>query len=57
MQVKGQPEAVEAVANAIQISRTGLGNSNRPIACFLFTGPSGTGKTLVSKSVWCIKLV
>jgi ATP-dependent Clp protease ATP-binding subunit ClpA len=49
--VKGQPEAVEAVANAIQISRTGLGNANRPIACFLFTGPSGTGKTLISKSL------
>ncbi|KAG9317880.1 P-loop containing nucleoside triphosphate hydrolase protein [Chiua virens] len=49
--VKGQQEAVDAVANAIQISRTGLGNANRPIAVFLFTGPSGTGKTLISKSL------
>lgn len=50
-QVVGQPEAVTAVANAIRLSRSGLGNSNRPIASFLFAGPSGTGKTLLSKTV------
>lgn len=37
--------------NAIQLSRTGLGNANRPNACLLFTGPSGTGKTLLSKAL------
>lgn len=49
--VVGQPEAVKAVANAIRLSRSGLGNSNRPIASFLMAGPSGTGKTLLSKTV------
>lgn len=52
MQVVGQPEAVKSVTNAIQLSRTGLNNANRPIASLLFTGPSGTGKTLLSKAVW-----
>ncbi|KIM66202.1 hypothetical protein SCLCIDRAFT_1211432 [Scleroderma citrinum Foug A] len=49
--VVGQPEAVKAVANAIRLSRSGLGNSNRPIASFLMAGPSGTGKTLLSKTL------
>ena len=49
--VVGQPEAVKAVANAIRLSRSGLRNANRPIASFLFAGPSGTGKTLMSKTV------
>lgn len=48
--VVGQPEAVKAVANAIRLSRSGLGNSQRPIASFLMAGPSGTGKTLLSKT-------
>ena len=50
-QVVGQPDAVTAVANAIRLSRSGLANANRPIASFLFAGPSGTGKTLLSKTV------
>lgn len=50
-EVVGQPEAVKAVANAIRLSRSGLSNTNRPIASFLFAGPSGTGKTLLSKTV------
>lgn len=50
-QVVGQPEAVKAVANAIRLSRSGLRNEQRPIASFLFAGPSGTGKTLMSKTV------
>ena len=50
-EVVGQPEAVKAVANAIRLSRSGLSNANRPIASFLFAGPSGTGKTLLSKTV------
>lgn len=49
--VVGQPEAVKAVANAIRLSRSGLANANRPIASFLMAGPSGTGKTLLSKTV------
>lgn len=49
--VVGQPEAVKAVANAIRLSRSGLTDSERPIASFLMTGPSGTGKTLLSKTV------
>ena len=50
-QVVGQREAVKAVANAIRLSRSGLNNPNQPIASFLFCGPSGTGKTLLSKSL------
>lgn len=49
--VIGQPEAVKSVANAIRLSRSGLGNSKRPIASFLLVGPSGTGKTLLAKTV------
>jgi len=49
--VVGQPEAVRAAANAIRLSRSGLGNAQRPIASFLMAGPSGTGKTLLSKTV------
>lgn len=51
--VVGQPEAVKAVANAIRLSRSGLANAQRPIASFLMAGPSGTGKTLLSKTVSC----
>jgi ATP-dependent Clp protease ATP-binding subunit ClpB len=49
--VVGQPEAVKAVANAVRLSRSGLSNAQRPIASFLMAGPSGTGKTLLSKTV------
>lgn len=49
--VVGQPEAVRAVANAIRLSRSGLGDAQRPIASFLMAGPSGTGKTLLSKTL------
>ena len=47
--VIGQPEAVEAVATAIQRSRAGLSSGQRPIASFLFLGPTGVGKTELSK--------
>ena len=50
-EVVGQADAVKAVANAIRLSRSGLANQNRPIASFLFAGPSGTGKTLMAKTV------
>jgi len=49
--VVGQPEGVKAVANAIRLSRSGLRNEGRPIASFLMAGPSGTGKTLLSKTL------
>lgn len=49
--VVGQPEAVKAVSNAVRLSRAGLGNPNQPIASFLFCGPSGTGKTLLTKEL------
>lgn len=49
--VVGQPEAVTAVANAVRLSRSGLRNPDRPIASFLLTGLSGTGKTLLSETL------
>jgi ATP-dependent Clp protease ATP-binding subunit ClpA len=49
--VVGQVDAVKAVANAIRLSRSGLSNPNRPVASFLMAGPSGTGKTLLAKTV------
>lgn len=49
--VVGQTEATRAVANAIRMSRSGLANPNRPIASFLFCGPSGTGKTLLTQTL------
>ncbi|GAA6024897.1 hypothetical protein JCM10207_000279 [Rhodosporidiobolus poonsookiae] len=50
-EVVGQDEAVSAVANAIRLNRSGLGNQDRPIASFLFVGPSGTGKTQLAKAL------
>jgi len=50
-QVVGQSDAVKSVANAIRLSRSGLSNPNRPVASFLMAGPSGTGKTLLAKTV------
>ena len=49
--VIGQEQAVQAVANAIRLNKSGLANPDRPIASFLFVGPSGTGKTLLSKEL------
>lgn len=49
--VVGQMDAVRAVANAIRLSRSGLTNPQRPIASFLLAGPSGTGKTLLAKTL------
>ena len=49
--VIGQNEAVEAVAKAIRRSRVGLKNPNRPIGSFLFFGPTGVGKTELSKAL------
>ena len=49
--VIGQNEAVEAVTKAIRRSRVGLKNPNRPIGSFLFLGPTGVGKTELSKAL------
>ena len=47
----GQDEAVEAVANAVRRSRSGLQDPNRPIGSFLFLGPTGVGKTELCKAL------
>jgi ATP-dependent Clp protease ATP-binding subunit ClpB len=49
--VVGQQEAVTAVADAIQRSRAGLSDPNRPIASFVFLGPTGVGKTELAKAL------
>jgi ATP-dependent Clp protease ATP-binding subunit ClpA len=49
--VFGQEEAVKSVANAIKRSRAGLGQPDRPAGCFLFTGPTGVGKTELAKQL------
>ena len=49
--VVGQDEAVEAVANAIRRSRSGLSDPNRPIGSFLFQGPTGVGKTELARAL------
>ncbi|MGB3192713.1 MAG: ATP-dependent chaperone ClpB [Limnoraphis sp.] len=49
--VVGQEEAVTAVAEAIQRSRAGLGDPKRPVASFIFLGPTGVGKTELAKAL------
>ena len=49
--VVGQDEAVEAVSNAIRLSRTGLSNERKPIGSFLFLGTTGVGKTELAKAL------
>ena len=49
--VIGQEEAVTAVAEAIQRSRAGLADQNRPTASFIFLGPTGVGKTELAKAL------
>ena len=49
--VVGQEEAVEAVTEAIQRSRAGIQDPNRPIGSFLFLGPTGVGKTELAKTL------
>jgi ATP-dependent Clp protease ATP-binding subunit ClpB len=49
--VIGQDEAVEAVANAVRRSRSGLSDPNRPIGSFIFLGPTGVGKTELARAV------
>jgi ATP-dependent Clp protease ATP-binding subunit ClpB len=49
--VVGQEEAVTALSNAVRRNRAGLGDPNRPIGSFLFLGPTGVGKTELSKAL------
>lgn len=49
--VVGQNEGVAALCNAVRRSRSGLGDPNRPIGTFLFLGPTGVGKTELSKAL------
>jgi len=49
--VIGQEEAISAIAKAIRRSRLGIQNPNRPIASFMFCGPTGVGKTEVTKAL------
>ncbi len=47
----GQDEAIDRIVDAIQISRAGLGHETKPVGSFLFSGPTGVGKTEVSKQL------
>ncbi len=49
--VFGQEDAVDAVVTAIKRARAGLGQPDRPAGCFLFTGPTGVGKTELAKQL------
>ena len=49
--VVGQNQAIDAVANAIRRSRSGLSDPNRPLGSFLFLGPTGVGKTELTKAL------
>ncbi|MBT1449369.1 ATP-dependent Clp protease ATP-binding subunit ClpA [Glaciecola sp. XM2] len=51
MVVFGQDEAIEKLSDAIQLSRSGLGNETKPIGNFLFAGPTGVGKTEVTQQL------
>ncbi len=49
--VFGQDAAIETLAGTIKLSRSGLGHPEKPIGCFLFSGPTGVGKTEVAKQL------
>ncbi|EHL00622.1 putative Heat shock protein 78, mitochondrial [Glarea lozoyensis 74030] len=49
--VRGQDEALKAVANAVRMQRAGLNGENRPLASFFFLGPTGVGKTELCKKM------
>jgi ATP-dependent Clp protease ATP-binding subunit ClpA len=49
--VFGQDEAIDTMANSIKMSRSGLGNPDQPVGSFLFAGPTGVGKTEVTRQL------
>ncbi|HKP70206.1 MAG TPA: ATP-dependent Clp protease ATP-binding subunit ClpA [Pyrinomonadaceae bacterium] len=49
--IYGQDEAIDRIVDAIQISRAGLGHQTKPVGSFLFSGPTGVGKTEVAKQL------
>ncbi|RKF73471.1 Heat shock protein 78, mitochondrial [Golovinomyces cichoracearum] len=49
--IRGQDEALKAVANAVRMQRAGLNGENRPLASFFFLGPTGVGKTELCKKI------
>ena len=49
--VFGQDKAIEVLASAVKMARSGLGSANKPIGSFLFAGPTGVGKTEVAKQL------
>ena len=51
MVIFGQDEAIETLASAIKLARSGLANPDKPIGSFLFAGPTGVGKTEVTKQL------
>ncbi|MCF8014591.1 MAG: ATP-dependent Clp protease ATP-binding subunit ClpA [Chromatiaceae bacterium] len=51
MVVYGQEEAIDALTSAIRMNRSGLGTDEKPIGSFLFTGPTGVGKTEVTRQL------
>jgi ATP-dependent Clp protease ATP-binding subunit ClpA len=51
MVVFGQDEAIEALANSVKLARSGLGHPEKPIGSYLFSGPTGVGKTEVTRQL------
>jgi len=51
LRVKGQSQAVKAVADAVRVARSGMKDPHKPTAVFLFAGPTGTGKTELAKAL------
>ena len=47
----GQDEAIESVVSAVKMSRAGLSNFGKPLGCYLFTGPTGVGKTELTQQI------
>ena len=47
----GQNKAIESLSSAIKMARSGLGSDNKPIGSFLFSGPTGVGKTEVARQL------
>ena len=51
MMIFGQDEAIETLGSAVRLARSGLREANKPIGSFLFIGPTGVGKTEVTKQL------